>query len=126
MQIDTEVGFLHKGDLTPSVIEKLPARLQDGPVMVLTKNSRLYYSRTFYLAIISQKLRKLTILAVYLPAAAEEASQDANGIHFDLGSGSFFWGMGLNRSLVPYDNLSDIPDKMEFVLGLVKDWAPEL
>lgn len=30
MQIDTEVGFLHKGDLTPSVIEKLPARLQDG------------------------------------------------------------------------------------------------
>lgn len=74
----------------------------------------------------SQKLGKLIILAVYLPAAAKQESQDANGIRFDLGNGSFFWGMGLNRSLVPYENLSDIPDKMEFVLGLVKDWAPEL
>lgn len=70
-------------------------------------------------------LGKLTILSVYLPAAAEQASQDANRIRYDLGNGSFFWGMGLNRSLVPYENISDIPDKMGFVLGLVEDWAPE-
>lgn len=63
---------------------------------------------------------------MYLPAAADQASQDANGIRYDLDNGSFFWGMGFNRDLVPYDNLSDIPDKMKFVLGLVKDWAPEL
>lgn len=58
MQIDTEVGFLHKGDLTPDAIEKLPARLQDGPVMVFTKNLRLYYSRMFYLTIIKPNAQK--------------------------------------------------------------------
>ncbi|KAK7700295.1 hypothetical protein SLS64_011108 [Diaporthe eres] len=63
---------------------------------------------------------------IYLPATADQISQDANGIRYDLKNASFFWGMGLNRNLVPYENLSDIPDKMKFILGLVKDWAPEL
>ncbi|KAG6362261.1 hypothetical protein INS49_010491 [Diaporthe citri] len=80
VEIDTEVGLLHKGDLT----------------------------------------------SMYLPAAANQAPENANGTRYDLENGSFFWGMGLSRSLVPYENLSDIPDKMKFILGLVKDWAPEL
>ncbi|KAI7783848.1 hypothetical protein LA080_011321 [Diaporthe eres] len=46
VEINTEVGFLHKGDLTPGVIEKLPARLQNGPVMFISQLPATRYPRT--------------------------------------------------------------------------------
>ncbi|KAF4417215.1 fungal specific transcription factor [Fusarium acutatum] len=53
-------------------------------------------------------------------------SQEQDGdFDFDENQASFYWGLSVPREMCPFDDPSDIPDKRQFCLDIVRDWAPE-
>ncbi|RKK68834.1 hypothetical protein BFJ69_g13260 [Fusarium oxysporum] len=44
---------------------------------------------------------------------------------FDEKQASFYWSLSVPRELCPFDNPSDIPDRRQVCLDIVRDWAPE-
>ncbi|PNP82139.1 hypothetical protein FNYG_04328 [Fusarium nygamai] len=53
-------------------------------------------------------------------------NQEQDGdFDFDENQASFYWGLSVPREMCPFDDPSDIPDKRQFCLDIVRDWAPE-
>ncbi|KLO89400.1 Uncharacterized protein LW93_1459 [Fusarium fujikuroi] len=64
---------------------------------------------------------------IYLPASQQKRGnqrQDDN-FDFDENQASFYWGLSVPRELCPFKDTYDIPDRRQFCLDIVRDWAPE-
>ncbi|KAF5622724.1 fungal specific transcription factor factor [Fusarium tjaetaba] len=108
VDMKNHLSFLSKGNATKARLRQLPPRLLDGPILVFKNGITLYY-------------------ALYLPASQQKGgSQEQDGdFDFDENQASFYWSLSVPREMCPFDDPSDIPDKREFCLDIVRDWAPE-
>ncbi|KAJ4186452.1 hypothetical protein NW755_007747 [Fusarium falciforme] len=106
VEVNTHMVVLNKGSLTQDIINKLPARLRAGPVLTFKGDIHFFF-------------------ALYLPAAGGQSSKADEQSEYDLGQGSFYWGLTIGRERFPPEGTSKIPDLLEFCLEQIKDWAPE-
>ncbi|WKT42280.1 hypothetical protein QSH57_007116 [Fusarium oxysporum f. sp. vasinfectum] len=108
VDMKSHVSFLSKGNATKERLRQLPPRLLNGPILVFKNGISLYY-------------------ALYLPASQQKnGNQDQDDdFDFDENQASFYWSLSVPRELCPFDNPSDIPDRRQVCLDIVRDWAPE-
>ncbi|KAM0076219.1 hypothetical protein ACKRZS_011706 [Fusarium odoratissimum] len=108
VDMKSHVAFLSKGNATKVRLRQLPPRLLDGPVLVFKNGISLYY-------------------ALYLPASQQKggSQEQDDDFDFDENQASFYWSLTVPRELCPFDNPSDVPDRRQFCLDMVRDWAPE-
>ncbi|SCO82760.1 uncharacterized protein FRV6_06973 [Fusarium oxysporum] len=108
VDMKSHVSFLSKGNATKERLRQLPPRLLNGPILVFKNGISLYY-------------------ALYLPASQQtNGDQDQDDdFDFDENQASFYWSLSVPRELCPFDNPSDIPDRRQVCLDIVRDWAPE-
>uniref|UniRef100_A0A0D2XSL7 FAD-binding domain-containing protein n=1 Tax=Fusarium oxysporum (strain Fo5176) TaxID=660025 RepID=A0A0D2XSL7_FUSOF len=78
---------------------KLPHRLQKGPILVFKNGVSLYYAR--------------------------KTQRNDSKLDFDEDEASFYWALSVPRALCPCDDEKDIPDRRQFCLDIVRDWALE-
>ncbi|KAH7183705.1 uncharacterized protein B0J16DRAFT_374098 [Fusarium flagelliforme] len=108
VDLKSHLSFLSKGNVTKARLRQLPPRLLNGPVLAFKNGISLYY-------------------ALYLPVCQQKGgSQEQYGdFDFDENQASFYWGLSVPREMCPFDDPSDISDKRQFCLEIVRDWAPE-
>ncbi|ENH72281.1 hypothetical protein FOC1_g10004519 [Fusarium oxysporum f. sp. cubense race 1] len=108
VDMKSHVSFLSKGNATKERLRQLPPRLLNGPILVFKNGISLYY-------------------ALYLPASQQKGGdQDQDDdFDFDENQASFYWSLSVPHELCPFDNPSDIPDRRQVCLDIVRDWAPE-
>ncbi|KAJ5638155.1 hypothetical protein N7490_008034 [Penicillium lividum] len=108
VNIDTHWSFLSKGSLPKDRLNKLPTELQKGPIIVFTKGISFFY-------------------ALYMPAKRDADKSASDSIEYDEAEASFYWGLNIPKILsTQYQNYGDIPNRLEFCLDIIRDWAPEL
>ncbi|KAH6988849.1 hypothetical protein BKA56DRAFT_475694 [Ilyonectria sp. MPI-CAGE-AT-0026] len=108
VDINSHLAFLAKGSITTERLKKLPPRLLKGPILVFKNGISLFY-------------------ALYLPASQQTTgvSKIDSEIDFDESQASFYWTLCVPRDLCPFKDEADIPDRRQFCLDIVRDWAPE-
>ncbi|CVL08432.1 uncharacterized protein FMAN_05174 [Fusarium mangiferae] len=108
VDMKSHLAFLSKGNATKTRLRELPPRLLNGPVLVFKNGISLYY-------------------ALYLPASQQKGGCQTpdDDFDFDENQASFYWSLTVPRELCPFEDTSDIPDRREFCLDIVRDWAPE-
>ncbi|KAG5766507.1 hypothetical protein H9Q72_005435 [Fusarium xylarioides] len=108
VDMKSHLAFLSKGNATKARLRELPPRLLNGPVLVFKNGILLYY-------------------ALYLPASQQKGGgqEHDEDFDFDENQASFYWSLSVPRELCPFDDPSDIPDRRQFCLDIVRDWAPE-
>ncbi|KAJ4316649.1 hypothetical protein N0V94_005330 [Neodidymelliopsis sp. IMI 364377] len=107
--LDTHWAFLSKGNLSHKRMLELPHQLRDGPFAVLSKDVSMYY-------------------ALYLPKAEGEHHQAANDksiLQYNEKEASFYWGLNIPVSMIPYKTHMEISNPRQVCLDAIKDWAPE-
>ncbi|EWG44742.1 hypothetical protein FVEG_05737 [Fusarium verticillioides 7600] len=108
VDMSSHLAFLSKGNATKARLRQLPPRLLNGPTLTFKNGISLYY-------------------ALYLPAPQKtggDGKQD-DGFDFDENQASFYWGLNVPRELCPFSDAKDIPNRRQFCLDIVRDWAPE-
>ncbi|KAI1015768.1 hypothetical protein LB505_011994 [Fusarium chuoi] len=105
----SHLAFLFKGNATKARLHQLPPRLLNGPVLVFKNGISLYYARSL-LTSPQEKGRYQTL---------------DDDFDFDENQASFYWSLTVPRELCPFEDTSDIPDRRQFCLDIVRDWAPE-
>lgn len=90
---------------------KLPPRLREGPILVLSKDIILYY-------------------ALYLPEGTaasgdHQTDDDGVGLQYDEDAASFYWGLNIPVDALPYKKASEITNQRAICLEAIKSWAPE-
>ncbi|KAJ5533566.1 hypothetical protein N7494_010118 [Penicillium frequentans] len=107
VNIDTHWCFLAKGSLPKGRLSKLPTELQKGPIIVFAKGISLFY-------------------ALYMPAKRDADKSASDSIEYDETDASFYWGLNVPKSLsTEFQDYADIPNRLEFCLDIIRDWAPE-
>ncbi|KAJ5714364.1 uncharacterized protein N7483_011545 [Penicillium malachiteum] len=107
VNIDSHWSFLSKGKLPRDRLDKLPAQVQKGPVLVFSNGISFFY-------------------ALYKPAKRDQNQTANNGVDYDEADASFYWGLNIPKVLSKeYDNYKDVPDRLKFCLEMIKDWAPD-
>ncbi|KAH7171651.1 hypothetical protein DER46DRAFT_677206 [Fusarium sp. MPI-SDFR-AT-0072] len=108
VEMKSHVAFLSKGSATKERLRQLPPRLLNGPILVFKNGISLYY-------------------ALYLPASQQKGGnqEQEDDFDFDENQASFYWSLSVPRELCSFDNPSEIPDRRQFCLDIVRDWAPE-
>ncbi|RGP81377.1 fungal specific transcription factor [Fusarium longipes] len=108
VDIKSHLSFLAKGSVTKERLLQLPSRLQKGPILVFKNGISLFY-------------------ALYLPApqTMNGTQKHDSKLDFDESQASFYWGLSVPQELCPFSNYNDIPDRRQFCLDIVRDWAPE-
>lgn len=125
VNIDTHWSFLSKGSLPKDRLIKLPAELQKGPIIVFAKGVSFFYACKMYLSLLD--LRADMVYEVYMPAKRDAAKSASDGIEYDESEASFYWGLNIPKRLsTEYQDYVDIPNRLEFCLNIIRDWAPEL
>ncbi|KZM20527.1 uncharacterized protein EKO05_0008908 [Ascochyta rabiei] len=109
--LDSHWCFCSKGSLPFDRMMNLPPKLREGPIMVLSKRSILYY-------------------ALYLPEEQtkgniSEAADSTESLRYDESAASFYWALNVPVSALPYRKASEIQDHRLVCLEAIKDWAPE-
>ncbi|KAF1936127.1 FAD/NAD(P)-binding domain-containing protein [Clathrospora elynae] len=109
--LDSHWAFLSKGSLPFDRMMKLPPKLREGPILVLSKDIILYY-------------------ALYLPegeAASEyhQAADTKKPLQYDEKAASFYWTLNVPVDTLPYKKASEIQNHRKVCLEAIKDWAPE-
>ncbi|KAF5701363.1 fungal specific transcription factor factor [Fusarium mundagurra] len=107
VDMKSHLSFLSKGNVTKAHLRQLPPRLLEGPVLVFKKGIIFFF-------------------ALYLPASQQKGGdqQHDEDFDFDEDQASFYWSLAVPREQCPSDP-KDIPDKRQFCLDVVRDWAPE-
>ncbi|KAH6684924.1 hypothetical protein F5X68DRAFT_223060 [Plectosphaerella plurivora] len=105
VDIDSHVMFLNKGDLSEGLINKMPSRLRAGPIATFTKDMSFFF-------------------ALYLPASGVQSIKKSTGEDYDLGQGSFYWGLTIKRERVPHGDATKLHDMLAFCLEQTRDWDP--
>lgn len=50
-----------------------------------------------------------------------------NVTDYDEEDASFYWGLNIPKALsTEFQDYKDIPDRLQFCLEIIKDWAPEM
>ncbi|KAI1027849.1 hypothetical protein LB503_011863 [Fusarium chuoi] len=108
VDMKSHIAFLSKGIATKARLCQLPPRLLNGPVLVFKNGISLYY-------------------ALYLPASQQKGGHQKldDDFDFDENQASFYWSLTVPRELCPFEDTSDIPERQQFCLDIVRDWAPE-
>ncbi|KAJ9419779.1 hypothetical protein FOXG_06969 [Fusarium oxysporum f. sp. lycopersici 4287] len=108
VDINSHLAFLSKGSVSKQRLHQLPHRLQKGPILVFKNGVSLYY-------------------ALYLPPSRDKGKTQRNDskLDFDEDEASFYWALSVPRALCPCDDEKDIPDRRQFCLDIVRDWALE-
>ncbi|CCT66585.1 uncharacterized protein FFUJ_03625 [Fusarium fujikuroi IMI 58289] len=108
VDLKSHLSFLSKGNATKARLRQLPPRLLNGPILVFKNGISLYY-------------------ALYLPASLQKRGNQRqdDDFDFDENQASFYWGLSVPRELCPFEDTYDIPDRRQFCLDIVRDWAPE-
>ncbi|KAH7142871.1 hypothetical protein B0J13DRAFT_503247 [Dactylonectria estremocensis] len=108
VDITSQLAFLAKGNVNTERLQKLPPRLLKGPALVFKNGISLFY-------------------ALYLPASqqATEVLKLGSKIDFDESQASFYWTLSVPRDMCQFKDEADIPDRRQFCLDIVRDWAPE-
>ncbi|OQU98958.1 hypothetical protein CLAIMM_04667 [Cladophialophora immunda] len=106
VDITSHFVFNAKGDLPPERIRKLPERLRDGPILVFHKGAILFYG-------------------LYLPKKKGTDGKVNELFNYDYAEASFYWSFLIPKKDSVCENESQIPDRLQFCLDYVKDWAPE-
>ncbi|KAL3488005.1 hypothetical protein BJX62DRAFT_253604 [Aspergillus germanicus] len=107
VQLDSHWAFLSKGSLPKDRLEKLPAQLQKGPMLVFANGVSFFY-------------------ALYLPSK-DKSKANADGIAYNDAEASFYWGLNVPKSHVTqYTDFADIPNRLQFCQDIMRNWAPEL
>ncbi|KAF5613641.1 FAD dependent oxidoreductase monooxygenase [Fusarium tjaetaba] len=107
--LPTKISFLDKGRLPYSKLRELPEVLQKGPVFAFSKGIVLLF-------------------AVYLPPKSTSVSKDVidkNQPVYEEEEASWYWSLTVDRDMIPFIQLSDIPQRRIFCQSLVKTWSPE-
>ncbi|KAL4733295.1 FAD/NAD(P)-binding domain-containing protein [Aspergillus similis] len=104
--IDTHWSFLNKGSVPISRLAQIPSQLQKGPIMAFCKGGSFFF-------------------ALYLPAKKDNGTKSSTQLQYDVDEASFYWGLNIPRSYSHHQNAADIPDRLQFCLDFVEDWAPE-
>lgn len=106
--LDTHFSFVSKGELPQERLKQLPERLLQGPVLLFKGTVSLYY-------------------ALYLPGKdnpdVNDPSQGDSGVEYDQAAASFYWGIHIPRTEIPYAKPSDIPNTHQFVLDKLQEWG---
>lgn len=64
---------------------------------------------------------------VYLPETQASGQKNDSKLMYDEEEASFFWGLNIPKvSITDYKDYSHIPNKAQFCLDYIKEWAPEL
>ncbi|OAL43318.1 FAD/NAD(P)-binding domain-containing protein [Pyrenochaeta sp. DS3sAY3a] len=107
--LDSHWAFLSKGSLALDRMIRLPPKLREGPILVLSKDIILYY-------------------ALYLPedeaASGDHRAADTK-MQYDEKAASFYWALNVPVDALPYKNASEILNHRQVCLEAIKDWAPE-
>lgn len=90
---------------------KLPPKLREGPILVLSKDIILYY-------------------ALYLPedeaaSGHHRATDTKKSLQFDEKAASFYWALNVPVDVLPYKKVSEFQNHRQDCLKAIKDWAPE-
>lgn len=64
--------------------------------------------------------------SVYMPAKEDGSASSDSNLEYDEDAASYFWGIHIPKADVPYKDVSDIPDRLEFCMSYMRNWAPEL
>ncbi|KAJ5324945.1 hypothetical protein N7476_003545 [Penicillium atrosanguineum] len=108
VDIDTHWSFLAKGSLTKDRLNELPVQLQKGPIIVFAKGVSFFY-------------------ALYMPAKRDADKSASDYMDYDETEASFYWGLNIPKCLsTKYQDYANIPNRLEFCLEIIHDWAPEL
>ncbi|KAF4956910.1 hypothetical protein FGADI_3513 [Fusarium gaditjirri] len=108
VDMKSHVSFLSKGSATKARLRQLPPRLLDAPILVFKNGISLFY-------------------ALYLPASQQKGGdqEQHDDFDFDENEASFYWSLSVPRELCPFEDTRNIPDKRQFCLDIVREWAPE-
>ncbi|KAJ5809210.1 uncharacterized protein N7503_001428 [Penicillium pulvis] len=124
VNIDTHWSFLAKGSLPKDRLSKLPVELQKGPIIVFAKGISFFYACKIYPSF--PDLRANKDPEVYMPAKRDTDKSASDSIEYDETEASFYWGLNVPKSLsTEYQDYADIPNRLEFCLDIIRDWAPE-
>ncbi|KAE8354549.1 hypothetical protein BDV28DRAFT_147006 [Aspergillus coremiiformis] len=109
VEIKSHWSFHAKGRLPLDRVQKLPRKLLEAPIAVFHKGALLYY-------------------ALYIPSAGRRlhGKHDIVDGKYDESMASFYWGLNIPRPDIPYESLSDIPNRRSLCEDYIRDWAPEL
>ncbi|KAF7590072.1 hypothetical protein BBP40_003274 [Aspergillus hancockii] len=107
VEITSHWSFHVKGRLPVDRVQKLPRKLLEAPIAVYYKGALLYY-------------------ALYIPSARKFYAHDIIDGQYDESMASFYWGLNIPRHDIPYEKISDIPDRRKLCEDYIQDWAPEI
>jgi hypothetical protein len=125
VNIDTHWSFLAKGSLPKDRFEKLPPQVQEGPILVFAKGLSFFYACKINLSV--SGLRANIFSEVYMPAKPDADKSGGDDIDYDEKEASFYWGLNIPKSLsAEHQDYADIPNRLDFCLDMIRDWAPEL
>jgi hypothetical protein len=56
-----------------------------------------------------------------MPAKQQASTRVTSKLDYDEDAASFFWGINIPKEDVPYNEISDIPDRLEVCLSYMRN-----